>query len=253
MNRYSDIDCSFKRLPPVYGFQSELLVSIEKALQRIESQIKELSKYIKIAKKYCHYPNEHGLSKDQSAAVYIFTMEWGETSLYRVLNQALRSEDRQALKIWFPYLKLFDTALNLLPTVKDVVWRGIPLKIGKHFTKDQIFTWWTVNSCSSSVNVIERFLGGTNKSTLFLIEAMNGKNVSRYTAYETEDEIILRIETEFQVKANPLKQSDGSYVVHLIEITDDDKDAGNYYKPLAMFVKDLDPTSSSKSFLLIAV
>ena len=62
-------------------------------------------------------------------------MDWGETTLYRVLNQALRSENRQALKIWFPYMKLFDTALDFLPTVKEVVWRGVPLDIGKSFYK----------------------------------------------------------------------------------------------------------------------
>ena len=79
MNRFGDIDRSFKRLPPIYGFQSQELVSIEKALQPIESQIKELSNYVKIAKKHCHYPNEYGLSKDQSASIYIYTMEWGDT------------------------------------------------------------------------------------------------------------------------------------------------------------------------------
>ncbi|CAF1470237.1 unnamed protein product [Adineta steineri] len=76
MNRFGDIDVSFKRLPPVYGYHSEELVSIEKALEPIESQIRELSRYIKIAKQHCHFPSEHGLTKDQSAAVYIYTMEW---------------------------------------------------------------------------------------------------------------------------------------------------------------------------------
>jgi len=205
MNRFGDIDYSFKKLPPVYGFRSEKLVSLEKSLELLESQIDELSYYIKIAKKNCHFPNDHGLSKDQSASIYIYTMEWGEQTLYRVLNQALRSENRQALKIWFPYLKLFDTALNLLPTVKEVVWRGVPLDIGKSFTKDQIFAWWSVSSCSSSVNVIETFLQNKSNSTLFLIEAVNGKKVSSYTEYEAEDEIILKTGTEFRVKANPLK------------------------------------------------
>ena len=99
-------------------------------------------------------------------------MEWGETSLYRVLNEALRSENRQALKIWFPYLKLFDTALDLLPTVKESVWRGVPLDIGKNSTRNQIFTWWTVSSCSSAVNVTETFLKDKKNSMLFLIEVI---------------------------------------------------------------------------------
>ncbi len=47
MNRFSDIECSFKRLPPVYGYHSEKLVSIEKTLGLIETQIDELPRYIK--------------------------------------------------------------------------------------------------------------------------------------------------------------------------------------------------------------
>ncbi|CAF3912940.1 unnamed protein product [Adineta steineri] len=220
MNRFGDIDVSFKRLPPVYGYRSEKLVPIEKALQPIESQIDELPYYIKIAKQHCHFPSEHGLTKDQSAAVYIYTMEWGETTLYRILNTALRSENRQALKIWFPYLKLFDTALDKLPTVKENLWRGVPLDIGKNFTKNQPITWWSVNSCSSSVDVIKDFLGNNKNSTLFLIEGINGKKISGYTEYENEDEIILRMGTQFRVKSNPLEQSNGSHIVHLIEIDD---------------------------------
>ena len=224
MNRFGDIDCLFKKLSPVYGFRSAKVVSLEEALQPIEPQIEELAYYIRIAKRHCHFPNDRGLSKDQSASIYIYTMEWGETSLYRVLNEALRSENRQALKIWFPYLKLFDSALDLLPTVKESVWRGVPLDIGKNFTKNQMFTWWSISSCSSSVNVIEQFLQSKNNSTLFLIEVVNGKKVSGYTEYEGEDEVILRIGTEFRVKADPLKRADGSHTVHLIEIQDNDDD-----------------------------
>jgi hypothetical protein len=220
MNRFGDIDASNKRLPPVYGYRSEKLVPIEKALEPILPHIDELPYYIKIAKTHCHFPSEHGLTQDQSAAVYIYTMEWGDTTLYRVLNKALRSENRQALKIWFPYMKLFDTALDKLPTVKEAVWRGVPIDIGKNFIKNQIVTWWSVNSCSSSSKVIKNFLGDNKKATLFLIEAINGKKVSGYTEFENEDEVILRMGSAFRVKSDPLDQSNGSYVVHLIEIDD---------------------------------
>ncbi|CAF1371020.1 unnamed protein product [Adineta steineri] len=222
-NRFSDIDLILKRLPAVFGYHSEEIVSIEKALESIESQISELKVYIKTAKKYCHFPSEDGLTRDESAAVYIYTMEWGKTSLYRLLNKALRDDNRQNIIIWFPYLKLFDTALDKLPTVKDSVWRGISLDIGKNFTKDQLLTWWTVNSCSSSVNVIKNFLGNNKSSTLFLIQTINGKKISGYTAYEGEDEVILKIGTQFRVKSDPLEQSNQSHVVHLMEIDDDDE------------------------------
>jgi hypothetical protein len=166
-------------------------------------------------------------------------MEWGDTTLYRVLNQALRSENRQALKIWFPYLKLFDTALDKLPTVKENVWRGVSLDIGRYFTKNQMITWWSINSCSSSINIIEDFLGNKKSSTLFLIEAVNGKKVSGYTEYESEDEVILRMGTQFRVKADPLVQSNGSHIVHLTEIDDnnDDKTMTSTMKEMSLAAK----------------
>ncbi|CAF3058195.1 unnamed protein product [Rotaria sp. Silwood2] len=254
MNRFGDIDSSFKKLPPIYGYRNEKLVSIEKALEPIEPQIDELPYYIKIAKRNCHYPSEHKLTPDQAAAIYIYTMEWGDTTLYRVLNRALRSENRQEVKVWFPYLKLFDTALDKLPTVKEAVWRGVALDIGKNFTKNQTVTWWSVNSCSSSVSVIKGFLNNKKDSTLFMIEAVNGKKVSGYTEFETEDEVILQMGSRFRVKSDPLEQSNGSYLVHLIQI-DEDSD-----QPLASAMNDIKlaaaaaqpsiETTSSKLFQL---
>ena len=112
-----------------------------------------------------------------------------------------------------------------------------------------MITWWSVNSCSSSADVIENFLGNGKNVTLFLIEAINGKKVSGYTEYENEDEVILRIGTQFRVKSNPLKQSSGSHVVHLIEINDDNDDDNdnNNAKPLAAAMNDMHLTATSSN------
>ncbi|CAF1517125.1 unnamed protein product [Adineta ricciae] len=221
-NRFGDIDCSFDRLPAIYAYQLEKLVSLEEALKPIESQIDQLSFFIKTAKKRCHYPSDHNLTRDESASIYIYTMEWGDTSLYRLLNQALRNANRQVVNIWFPYLKLFDCALEKLPTLHKVLWRGISADIGKNFTKNQLVTWWSVNSCSLSVDVIKTFLGNNPKSTLFLIEALNGKDISKYTEFQNENEVILKMGTDFRVESNALDHPNGSFVVHLIEIDHDD-------------------------------
>ena len=87
------------------------------------------------------------------------------------------------------------------------------------------------------------FLKDEKNSTLFLIEVVNGKKVSGYTQFENEDEIILRIGTEFRVKANPLKQANGSHIVHLIEIDDN-------RQSLATAMKSLDVTTKSSSKLM---
>ncbi|CAF1165253.1 unnamed protein product [Adineta steineri] len=62
------------------------------------------------------------------------------------------------------------------------------------------------------------------------------KKVSGYTEYENEDEIILRMGTQFRVKSNALEQSNGSHIVHLVEI-DDDND-----EPLASTMNEMHVT-----------
>ena len=68
----------------VYDYQSH---SLDKALDDIEPSIDALLDYMVVAKEHCYYPNERRLTKDESASVYLYTMEWGEQSFYRVLRR----------------------------------------------------------------------------------------------------------------------------------------------------------------------
>ena len=222
MNRYTDVDFKNKRLPPVVGYRNEPLVSLEEASKSIERFFNDLNSSIKTAKKYCTFPSKHGLTRDESAAVYLYTIEGGQNSFYKILNQTLRSEDRVKLKPWFLFLRLFDEALNKLPTVKGSVWRGVPGDISQQFMKDQVLTWWSISSCSRSLNVIQEFLSSSDNSTLFMIEAVNGKDVSDYSYFPGEDEVLLGLGTELRVKANTLKHHGGLNIVHLVQLNDDD-------------------------------
>ena len=224
MNRYSDVDLVNKKLPPVGGYWSEELVSLEEALKPIESLINELSRSIKMAKEHCTFPSEHNLTHDESAAVYLYTMEGGQNSFYRVLNAALRSENRPALKPWFPFLKLFDMALNKLPSVKGNIWRGVPGDVSGVFTKHQVLIWWSISSCSPSLDVIQAFLGPDASSTVFMIEAINGKDVSNYSYFKHEDEVVLGLGTKLHVKSKIPNQHGGLNIVHLVELSDNDVD-----------------------------
>jgi hypothetical protein len=49
----------------------------------------------------------------------------GESSLNILLNQSLRNENREQLKSWFYFLKLFLTALYKLPSQNERVWRRV--------------------------------------------------------------------------------------------------------------------------------
>ena len=104
-------------LEPISGYEQELLLSLEEACQPLENILgMELKLYIIVAKLNSKEP-ENELTQDESASIYLYTMEWNETenSLYAVLNQTLRTADRSKLRPWFKYLKLFFTALFKLP------------------------------------------------------------------------------------------------------------------------------------------
>jgi hypothetical protein len=244
MSRFTDIDLENKNLPAICGYWSVKLVSLEQALQPIEPLIEELGRSIKAAKKHCRFPSEHGLTHDESAAVYLYTMEGGENSFYLILNQALRSENRPALRPWFAFLKLFDRALNKLPTVKGNLWRGTSGSVNGNFRKDQELTWWSISSCSTSLTVIKNFLGSETNSTIFMIEAVNGKDATGYTNFPTENEVLLGLGTQLHVKDDALNLG-GLNIVHLVELSEDGDTAKKLPKTLAKL--DLTPKSSEKA------
>jgi hypothetical protein len=51
-------------------------------------------------------------------------------------------------------------------------------------------------------------------------EIKSNKNI--FSIYQNENEIILRMGTQFHVKCDALMQSNGSHIVHLIQNNDDD-------------------------------
>lgn len=216
MSRYTDTDISNKKLPPLGAYWAEDLVPLERSLQQLQSQIKELDRTTRNAKQNCRFPSEHGLTRDESAAIYVYTMEGGNNSFYRTLNKILRTEDRRAATPWFPYLKLLDTAFQKLPTVKRCVWRGVAGHVGSQFKRGQELVWWSVSSCSTDIDVIKQFLG--TKSTLFMIECLNGKDISAYTNYPKEQEVVLLPGTQLRVRGHVLDASNTLQVVHLEEI-----------------------------------
>jgi hypothetical protein len=106
-----------KMLLPISGYEKEDVKSLEDACEPIKDLFdQKLNQYITIAKMNSMYP-EDGLTPDESACIHLYTIEWDvhDKSLYMVLNRALRAADRNKLKPWFKYLKLFFTAFFKLP------------------------------------------------------------------------------------------------------------------------------------------
>ncbi|CAF4844056.1 unnamed protein product, partial [Rotaria magnacalcarata] len=68
--------------------------------------------------------------------------------------------------------------------------------------------------------VVKAFLKPDQEATLFMIEAVAGRNLAGYTMYPDEHEVILEFGTQLLVK-NIGFQHGNLRLVHLIEINDD--------------------------------
>ncbi|CAF1131543.1 unnamed protein product [Adineta steineri] len=208
-------------LLPIEGYQNEPLVSLEEAVVPLFTIFdkKILEKNVWIAKKRCESPSD-GLTHDESASIMLYTFQWNiaENSPYFILNQTLRMENRQKLKPWFLYLKLFITALCRLPSINGTFCRGVNANLTDRYTPNSNSIWWGVSSCTSNIYVLqtEQFCGKTGPRTLFMIKCHNARSIKNHSYYATENETILLPGSYFQV-VGQLPSSDGLTIIQLEE------------------------------------
>ncbi|CAF2141108.1 unnamed protein product, partial [Rotaria magnacalcarata] len=203
----------------IRGYEKMPLVSIEEAVQPLHTIVPDVQRLAVIAKRHCgdEEPKD-GLSKDESAAIMLYTMEW-ETSLYCILNQTLRSEHRNNVKPWFSYLKLVLTALRKLPSFEGVVWRGVRADLSQHHKQGEPGVWWGFTTATMNANVLgdEMFLGKTGKRTLFSIQCKDGKRIGSHSSYPQEEEILLLPGFSYQV-VSVLQTAPDMHMISLKEI-----------------------------------
>src|SRR5262249_25608908 len=148
----------------ISGYEDTPLLTLEEAVEKIIPPIANAMDNVATAKKKY---NQHSslLTRDESAAIYLYTMQ---TPLISCFSKALRAGGRQALKPWFAFLKLFITALEKLPSIKATIWRGVNYDDTLSFVDNDVHVLWSITSCSVNVNVVRPFLG--ESGTLFAID-----------------------------------------------------------------------------------
>jgi hypothetical protein len=203
---------------PIYGYQHLRLMPLEEATETLIPLVPGVIDYVSTAKNECNR-NTTLLTWDESAAIYLYTMP---IPFFSLLNETLRAEDRHALQPWFAFLKLFITALQRLPSIEKTVWRGVSGDFGTEFDDGYVHTWWSVNSCSPDISVVEHFLPTLdnldNSSTLFAIDAIHAIDISAFSKL-SEQEIVLIPGTRLRAKAHSLSFEDRFFLVHLEEET----------------------------------
>ena len=216
---------SNKVLMPIQGYENVPLLSLEEAILPLVSILPRIQKYARVAKERCEPTPANGLTKDQSASISLYTMDWEpqEQCLYFVLNATLRAVERQKLKPWFWYLKLILSGLCRLPSVRRPVYRGIKVDLSELYSEEKTFIWWGFSSCASNIGVLEseQFIGKTGTRTLFIIDCFSGKDVSRHSYFQSEEEVILLPARQLEV-ISCFQPSSGFHMIQLKEIESSD-------------------------------
>ena len=179
----------------ISGYQHLPIVSLEQSVEKIVPFVPDVNNLVNRAIEHCR--KGPTLTINESAAIYLYTMA---TSFSKILNQVLRAKNPQALEPWLMFLKLFISALEKLPSFPITVWLGITDNFrGSDFVKGQMYTWSSINSCSSDVSVARFYVG--RGGILFCINAIHGKDITEYSAFQEENEVILMPGTRLQVQS----------------------------------------------------
>ncbi|CAF3316269.1 unnamed protein product [Rotaria socialis] len=194
---------SLEILAPITGYSKSSLVSLEEAVVPLVPIVPDVQSHAYIAKLKCKKPDDK-LTQDESASIMLYTMGWEplDECLYVVLNNTLRAKDRQQkLQPWYFYLRLFLNALFRLPLVSITAYRGVKLDLCNRYIEGETIVWWGFSSCTTSVGVLksELFLGKTDSRTMFTLHCKSARDISKYSFYPVEDELLLMAATQFKV------------------------------------------------------
>ena len=205
---------------PTHGYEQMPVVSLEEAIEPLLSIIPDVKIMLSVVQENCHEIKDD-LTVNESASIMLYSLEWEpkEYSLNLILNRTLRDENREKLKPWFLYLKLFMKSLSKLPSIHCYVYRGIQTDLSNEYCQGKSFTWWGFSLCTRSIERVEneQYLNNTNQRTRFKIECKSAKDIHNHSFHKTTDEILLLSGQCYKVISS-LDANDGLHIIQLKEI-----------------------------------
>lgn len=214
------LEKSTTNISPIQGYEEAPVVSLAKAAESLYGIVPRVEEKVWLVMENSQNPLDN-LTPNESASIMLYTLPWApvEDSLYYILNDALRREDKKALRPWFLYLKLLITALSKLPSVPQTVYRGVKRNLMEDFKEKELFPWWSFNSTTTNVQVLdeELFLGKIGERTMFNINCYTGKNIRGHSMFKKESEVLLLPGFQFK-KVGILNQGNGLNIIQIEEI-----------------------------------
>ena len=194
--------------------------SLEEATVRLIDTIPDIEQMVFTAKINCSNPDD-GLTSDESASIMLYTMEPSskENSFSYFLDRTMRTNDKQQLQPWLPYLKLLFHALSKLETKHRTIYRGVMGDVSANYPVGRKTGSSEFTICATSVKTLEeeQNFPNTGTRTLFAIEGESSRDISRHSYRETKDEILLMPDQQFEV-VSCLHPDNDLHIIQMKEI-----------------------------------
>jgi hypothetical protein len=134
--------------------------------------------------------NPSGLSRDQAAALHLYTSE----VVYVELNDKLRQKDRTAAKPFLGFVALVMSAAKKLPKEEAIVYRGVDVDLYDELSrkKGEETTWWHFASCTIDIGTLLQFAGSPSQhGTVLVLATKSAVDIRAFSAYPQEKELLL--------------------------------------------------------------
>jgi len=210
-------------LNPILGLLDHPLPTFDQAIVSLQPIIKSIDHFKFTCDMFADtVSDKDNLSSSEISAIHLYTREWEikEESLYFILNAGLRAQNREATKPFYPYLHLLLHSMCKLPRCEPgtVVWRGITKNISDNYPVDKKKIWWGMSSCTKNMKALDTFLGKDgHERTLFNIQVNSAVDISKFSAFKNEAEVLLFPCITFMV-LNVYSPSNGLWIIQLKEI-----------------------------------
>jgi len=122
---------------------------------------------------------------------------------FRVLNYAMVKRDAEMLNHWTAFIFFLVSGLNKLDNTEAVVYRAIdkPLsQLSNRYKLGSKICWVSFTSTSLDMNIMKNFMNKSKTEGTFMqINVTEGKNISEFSLFPDEKELLLLPNSYFSV------------------------------------------------------
>jgi len=125
-------------------------------------------------------------------------------SPYFTLNKVLARRDKSGLLKWGPFLYFLLSGLAKLNNWKGTVYRAIDVPVlqnsNTQYKLSNTVVWVAFSSTSTNVKTMKKFCKDKKSGTWMILKVIEGKDVSDFSIYPLEQEVLLCPNATFKVE-----------------------------------------------------